>query len=561
MLAFIRELIASEVGNLDVKVTVPEFSAQGHFSTNVAFLLAEKNKTSPIGAAENLKQKLLKNPKAKVFSKIEVANPGYINFWFTPEYIQNEFLKIAKAKDKYGQSNLGKGKKAIVEYSSPNIAKVMHVGHLRSTVIGDAIANIHEFLGYKVIRWNYLGDWGTQFGKLIAAYKLWGNKGAVEKEPIKTLSDLYVRFHDELKREPDLEKQGQEEFQKLEEGDRENRTIWQWFKKESLKDFERIYKVLGVKFDTAIGESFYEKDLKNLTAELLKNGVAKKSEGAVIVPLEKFNLPPGLIQKSDGASLYLTRDIMNIKYRVSKYKPEKILYVVGNEQALHFEQVFAVAGILKLNGEFSHIKFGTILGEDNKKLATREGKTISLDELIQKSVRLAYEVVDEKNPKLFKAGKAEIAEVVGVGAFKYNDLSQNRLSDISFNWNKMLNLEGNSAPYLQYTYARLRSILRKAGKPGKFNVSELSSEADINLILKLSGFPDVLAETSRTYFPHYLTDYLYDLARATNLFYETEPVLKSKPELRGARFALITALTETLKTGLNLLGIKTLEKL
>ncbi|MBI2592615.1 MAG: arginine--tRNA ligase [Candidatus Colwellbacteria bacterium] len=561
MLAFIRELIASEVGSLDVKVTVPEFSNQGHFSTNVAFLLAEKNKTSPIGAAEGLRQKLLKNPKAKVFSKIEVANPGYLNFWFTPEYIQSEFLKIAKAKDTYGKSNLGSGKKAIVEYSSPNIAKAMHVGHLRSTVIGDAVANIHEFLGYKVIRWNYIGDWGTQFGKLIAAYKLWGSKSAVEKEPIEALTSLYVRFHDELKRKPGLEKRGQEEFQKLEEGDKENRTIWEWFRKESLEDFERIYKVLGVKFDTSIGESFYEKDLKNLTANLLKSGVAKKSEGAVIVPLQKFNLPPGLIQKSDGASLYLTRDIVNIKYRVSKYKPEKILYVVGNEQALHFEQVFAVAKTLKLGGEFSHIKFGTVLGEDGKKLASREGKTPPLGELIEKSVRLAREVVDKKNPKLTKKEKDEIAEAVGIGAFKYNDLSQNRLSDISFNWNKMLNLEGNSAPYLQYTYARLRSILRKAGRSGKFSVKRLTSEADLNLILKLSGFPDVLAETSRTYFPHYLTDYLYDLARATNLFYETEPVLKSEPGLKSARLALIAALTETLKTGLNLLGIKTPEKL
>ncbi len=562
MLSLLKKLIASEVGKPDFKVSVPEFKNQGHFTTNVAFLLAKKNNTSPIVAAKKLAKALTNKPEVrKMFSKIEVANPGYINFWLSKEFLQSEFLKISKTKN-YGKSNLGKDKKAIFEYSDPNIAKRMHVGHLRATIIGNALANIYDFLGYKTIRWNYLGDWGTQFGQLVAAYKLWGNKKELERHPIETLHQLYVRFHDEMKRHPQLSNRGREEFQKLETGDKENRKLWEWFKKESLKEFNKIYKILDVKFDTFIGEAFYEKELKSLVSEMKRKRIAKVSQGAVIVPLDKFGLPPALIQKADGSSLYLTRDIANLRYRLKKYRPTKILYVVGNEQALHFSQLFALAKIMKLDkAELTHIKYGLILGEKGRKVATRSGDGILLEEVIAKTVKLATEVVKKKNVKLSEREKDAIADAVGVGALKYNDLSQNRISDITFDWKKMLNLEGNSAPYLQYTYARLKSILRKAGRGGKFDAKHLTSQADLDLVFKLSRFPDVLIEAGGSYFPHYLCDYLYDLARSVNLFYQTEPVLKSAPGLREARLKLIEALATTIKTGLNILGIKAPEKL
>ncbi len=563
MLSLLRKLIALGVGNLDFKVSVPEFRSQGHLTTNVAFILASRKKTSPMAAGNDLVKALLKKPAGKkMFSKIEIAHPGYINFWLSDEFLQSEFVKISKAKNKYGKQNLGRGKKIICEYSDPNIAKRMGVHHLRGTIIGDALANLYEFLGYKVVRWNYLGDWGTQFGQLISAYKLWGKKGVIEKNPIAELQKLYVRFHAEMKKNPELAERGRQEFKKLEEEDSENRKLWLWFKKESLKEFERIYKILGVSFTNFIGESFYEKDMKKLVVDLLRKGPAHRSEGAVIIPLDKFGLPPALIQKTDKASLYLTRDIANLKYRLKKYKPAKILYVVGNEQALHFQQLFAITKILDLDKiELGHIKYGLVLGGGGKKLATREGKAVVLEDVIDKAVLLAGKIVDKKNPDLPVRKRKAIAQAVGIGALKYNDLSQNRLSDINFDWQKMLSLEGNSAPYLQYTYARLKSILRKAGKRGRFSVKQLSGQADLDLVVKLMRFPDILEETANTYLPNYLSDYLYDLARETNMFYQTQPVLKSEPGLREARLKLIEVVAETLKTGLGILGIKTPEKI
>jgi len=561
MISLISELIRKEIGDLDFKVTIPEFKSQGHFSTNVAFAISKENKNSPMQAAEDLKNAILKNADAKILLKVEVAKPGYINFWLSDEFLKNEFIKIYSQKDNFGKTDLGKGKKAIVEYSSPNIAKIMHVGHMRSTIIGVAIANIHEYVGYEVIRWNYIGDWGTQFGKLIAAYKLWGNKEAIEKDPIKSLLDLYVKFHEELKNNPELDKRGQEEFQKLESGDKENRKVWEWFKEESLKEFEKTYKRLGIKFDVSIGESFYEKELKQITKELLDNGIAKKSEGATIIPFETEKLPPGLIEKSDGASLYLTRDIANLKYRISEYKPSKILYVVASQQDLIFKQLFAIAKMLGIKDvELKHVNFGMVLGSDNKKLATREGKIIPLENLINKSVDAALEIVKKKNGDLSETDSKEIAEAVGIGSLKYNDLSQNRLSDISFDWEKMLNLEGNSSPYLQYTYARLRSILRKSGEVKMFNVKQFS-EMDLDLVSKLIQFPDVLEEVCKTYYPNHLTDYLYDLSKSANAMYQSEPVLSAEGEEKETRLALVDMISWVLGTGLGLLGIKTPEKI
>lgn len=581
MLSFqIKNLLVEQYPDIDFKLDSPEVPSHGHYATNIAFAIAKRDGMPPLSAAEKIKSALLESAPKNFFEKIDVVAPGFINFWLSKETIQVEFGRIAKAGETWGKENIGHGENVIVEYSSPNIAKPMHVGHFRSTIIGDALANIHKALGYKVIRWNYIGDWGTQFGKLTAAYRLWGSEALLKKEPIKHLLDLYVRFSAEAKTDPELEKKGQEEFRKLEDGDKENKKLWLKFRNESLKELHRTYKLLGVKFDIEIGESFYEKDLKYIISYLLSQNIATKSEGAIIVSLDDFNLPPAMIQKSDGATLYLTRDIANIIYRLKKYKPTKIVYEIGNEQELHFKQLFAIAKADFMpemkeakNTELTHVGHGLVLGEDGKKLSTRAGKTIFMEDVIDEAVSLTREVVEEKNllpavasakdGRLSSREKGRVSKVVAIAALKYNDLSQNRDSNITFDWKKMLSFEGDSGPYLLYSYARLKSILRKSGviRNSKVEIKNLSSASELELIMKLDRFPAVLEGVAKDYYPNHLASYLYDLSKSVNHFYETEPVLKSEKGVREARLRLIKSAANVLKTGLNLLGIEVLEKM
>lgn len=540
-----------------MEVGIPAHESFGHYSTNVAMRLAAEEKKPPLQIAKDLAEKINFSAPKGMFSKIEAAPPGFVNFWLSEEFLQKELGVIYKNKKKFGEGRMGRGKKVIVEYSQPNIAKRMHVGHIRSTIIGDALANIFAVLGYKVIRWNYLGDWGTQFGKLIAAYKWWGDREAVKKDSINTLQALYVRFHEEMKTKPELENEGREEFRKLESGDGENRRLWKWFKDESLKEFEKIYKRLGVRFDTYMGESFFEKDMAPLISELEEKGLAKKSEGAKVVHLEKFGLPPAIVEKSDGGSIYLARDIAGLRYRVKKYKPAKMFYVVGNEQALHFEQLFAIAALLGLQGDnFAHVKFGAILGEDGKKLSTREGRVVMLEDVIDKAVSLARGVVEKKNSELPEKEKKSVAETIGIGALKFNDLKEHRTSDIVFDWEKMLSLSGQSGPYLQYTYARLSSIIRKAKRIGKFDLKHLSSDAELAIENKLLDFPEEIEKSAEQFTANNLALYLYELANLANRFYESTPILRDENDSRrNARLVLIDSTRAVLKKGLALLGM------
>ncbi len=557
----IRKILRKKVGEIDFDLTLADSPERGHLSTNVAFSLAKERGMSPADAACEIKGYLDKNAKKEIF-KVEVAGPGFINIWLRIEVVQNEFEKIVKAKEGWGVPQKKSKKKIIIEYSQPNIAKPMHVGHLRSTIIGDALANIYDFLGYETVRWNYLGDWGTQFGKLIAAYKLWGDKEEVEKSPISGLNSLYVKFHEEAEKDPGLEEKGRSEFKKLEDGDRENRELWKWFKEESVKEFNEMYGILGIKFDTWIGESFYEKELHPLIKELLKDGIAEESDGAIIVPLESRGFPPGLIRKSDGATLYLTRDIANLKYRLKEYKPSRILYVVDNGQTLHFQQLFAIADILGLNSaELAHVKFGLVLSGDMKRLSTREGRQIALLDVINEAIERAKKIVGDKQPDMDDGEKDKIARIVGVGAVKYNDLSQNRQSDITFDWDKMLSLDGNSGPYLQYTYARMMSIVGKANGVPKLDSSALEGGAGVEIVMKLSEFPEVVRRVAETYFPHYIANYLYELSKLANKYYEKEPVLRAEGNLKNLRLNLVAAVAGTLKSGLGLLGIKVAERM
>ena len=568
MIQTIREAIAKRLGDSEFEVKIENSLERGHFSTNAAFILSEKEKLRPKEAAEELRSFLRKHDEAKVFDRIELGGGGFINIWLSQEAIRGEFRRIVKAGGSWGKVKVKVKNRetVIVEYSSPGIAKPMHVGHIRSTIIGDAIANVYEFLGYRVVRWNYIGDWGTQFGKLIAAYKLWGNRREVTKDPVEELEKLYVRFHKKLKNNPALEAEGREEFKKLEAGDKKNKKLWRWFKKESLKEFNRIYNRLGVTFSVSIGEAFYEKDLEGAINLLKEEGLAQESEGALMVELERFDLPPAMIRKSDGATLYLTRDIANLKYRIEEYEPKKILYVVANEQTLHFSQLFAIAKMIDLAKdkhmpELAHVKFGLVRGETGKKISTREGTAIKLNELLDRSIKLSQEALGARKVELRKSEAKEVAEILGIGAVKYNDLSQNRMSDIVFDWEKMLSFEGNSAPYLQYTYARLKSILKKARGIPKLNGMALENERDLVLVLKLSEFPEVLGRVKETYMPSQLASYLYELAREVNSYYHSEPVLYSESELRAVRLNLVKAASDVIKTGLSLLGIKTVEKM
>lgn len=537
----------------------------GDYSTNLLFKLSPKLKEDQQKVGEKVIQLLWQESFIKKnFSKIEVVN-GYLNFFVKKEILWEIIKEILKKQEKFGVSPVGKDKTIVIDYSSPNVAKLMHVGHLRSTIIGQAIYNLYQFLGYQTIGDNHLGDWGTYFGKLIYAYKNFAKRKKIKKNFIEEITKLYVKFNQLAKDNPQFDELARKETKKFQDGDRENVKIWKYFIKESLKEFKRLYKRLNIKIDYTLGESFYQPMLKGMVEEALRKKVAKHSEGAIIIPLDRYKLPPLMILKSDGATLYGTTDLATIKYRMKKWQPEKILYVVSNEQAGYFPQLFKAAELLGyLKADIAvHVKFGMVLSEKGKKLSTREGETILLNHFIDEAINRAYKIVSEKNPKLSLNQRKKIAEVVGIGALKYNDLSQNRLTDITFNWDKMLDFQGNAAPYLQYTCARIKSILRKAKITNqvKFQPKFLQDEKEIILIRQLNNFNETLLRAAEEYLPNILCEYLYQLANDFNAFYESLPVLKAEKETKLGRLALITAVAIVVKNGLKLLGIEVLEKM
>ncbi len=527
----------------------------GDYSSNVAFLVAKKEGKKPAEVAQTLKEQLASGELASVCD-IQVAPNGFLNFFLKPEYLQQQLEEMHR-NGEYGSSKAGQDKTVIVEYSSPNIAKPMHIGHLRSTIIGDALANIYETLGYKVIRWNFIGDWGTQFGKVMAGYKKWGDG----KQDI-TMQDMlewYVRAGKELPQD-----EGAKEFKKLEDGDAENRALWQKFRDVSIVALQSVYKTLGTHdFDVYKGESDYESELKPIIEWLQKESKIKESEGALIFDLEKYSLPPALLRKTDGATLYITRDLASLGDRLKEHTPAQMLYVVANQQALHFDQLFAMAKELDMaSAELVHVKFGMVLGEDGKKLATREGKVVPMQDVVEKIVDLAGTVVKQKNTALTDEQVHDIAHVVGIGALKYNDLKQHPYSDITFDWKAMLDLSGNSGPYLQYTYARLANILNKAGQAGAGDLAMLTESSERALMKQLLDFPDAVATCAELYTLNTLALYLYELAASANKFYEHVRVLEDENTSRkAARLALIATVARTLKQGLNLLGIQTLDRI
>ncbi len=533
-------------------VLVPPDVAMGDYSVNLAFVLAKSEKKNPREVAGVIAEQLATEGAAMI-ERCEVAGPGFVNVYLKDAWLQEQFAHHAIAQ-------IGHGHTVVIDCSAPNIAKPMHVGHLRSTIIGDALARVYRALGYTAIRWNYIGDWGTQFGRLIAAFKKY-------HEPVASVDDLvklYVRFHADMKDDPTLEDAGRAEFQKLEAGDGENRALWTRFREVSMAEYQRTYDLLGVQFEISKGESDYEPVLAPLVQRLITAGIAVPSQGALVVNLDEFALPVALVRKSDGATLYLTRDIASLEDRIATLKPTKALYVVANEQALHFEQFFATVLKMRMEHlpELAHVKFGLVLGEDGKKFSTREGNAVALQSIIDEIIVRASTVVRTKNPELSDDEIAAVARVVGIGALKYNDLRQHPYSDIVFDWDSMLDLGGNSGPYLQYTYARFGRIAAKVGAVGVADRALLVHPAERALMRHLLDFGYAIETCAHLNTLNALALYCYELAEIGNRFYEQVRIGDDDNDARkSARLELVDAVTSTLKRGLEILGIATLERI
>jgi arginyl-tRNA synthetase len=508
---------------------------------------------NPKEAAEKLKKKL-KMPK--FLSGVQVVGP-YLNFYIKSEVIAEETLtKISKENKNYGKQDLGNKQKVVFDFSAPNIAKPFGIGHLRSTVIGSCLYKVHNFLGYKSIGINHLGDWGTQFGKLIVAYKKWGKEKELGKDPIKYLLKLYVQFHKEAEKDDKLDDQAREAFKKLEDGDKKYLQLWNSFRKLSLEEFKRIYEMLDVKFDSYNGEAFYIDKTDAVVKKLEQKKITSLSEGALIVDLEKYKMAPILLIKSNKATTYHTRDLAAAYYRLKKYDPVKLVYVVGSEQKLHFRQLFKV---LELAGEdvnkFIHVDFGLFRFPEGK-MSTRKGRVIFLDDVLGKAIKLAEKIIEEKNPNL--KNKREVATQVGVGAIIFADLSNERTRNIDFDWNRMLSFEGETGPYVQYTHARASSILRKVKKKttSKINFSLLNLDEEKAVIRLLYDFPTAIEKVAKNYKPHHIANHLISLSQAFNEFYHKCPVISERDEQMKARLLLVDSVRQVLENGLGLLGIK-----
>lgn len=542
----VYEILKDYIKKEDIVIEKPKQREMGDYALP-CFTYSKILRKSPNDIALMIKENL------KGY-EVNVIN-GYVNLFINKkEFSKNILNEISEQKENYGNSDIGKDKTVVIEYSSPNIAKPFGVGHLRSTVIGEALKNISEKNGYKVYTINYLGDYGTQFGKLIYAYKTWGNEEEVKKNPIQELKKLYVKFHDEAHIDPSLDDEGRKWFKKLAENDSEALKLWSWFKEESLKDFEKTYDLLGInKFDSYSGEAYY-KDLSNdVVKEIEQNGISQISEGATIINLGE-NKVPALIKKSDGTTLYITRDIAALLDRKKIYNFDEILYVVGSEQNLHFEQLKEV--INKMGYDFSdtihHIGFGMVL-QDGKKMSTRGGKTASLNDLLNSSINLAEKIINEKNPNL--KNKEEVIKQVGVGAVIFNDLKNYRINDIEFKLEDILKFEGETGPYIQYTHARINSLVKNI-KNIDINYDLINiNEYEWNVLFKLSDFKEIVVKAKLNNDPSLIAKYIIDLAQDFNKLYANHKFIDNDLNLSEFRLTIAYATKIILKEGMRLLGI------
>jgi arginyl-tRNA synthetase len=549
----------------DALRVVPTANPQfGDYQWNGALPLAFGLKSNPRALAQQVIDGL---DVSSISAPPEIAGPGFVNFRLTTEYLQNKTAQVI-ADAGLGVPEAEYSRTVVVDFSAPNVAKPMHVGHIRSTVIGDAISRVLSFAGHRVVRDNHIGDWGTQFGKMIIGWKKYRDDDALQRDPIAEMERLYQLVNKQTENDENVANEARLETAKLQSGDAENRAIWEKLRELSQSQFDTIYNLLGVTFDETLGESFYNDRLQSVVETLKQKGIAEESEGAIII---RFDAPPAIadkvlvIQKSDGAATYGTTDLATIQYREERWQPEEIVYVVDARQSAHFMQLFETnrqAGFT--DAELKHVAFGTILGEDNRPIKTRTGEPIKLIDLLTEAQNRALEIAREKNPELGEEQLQNIARVIGIGAVKYTDLSQNRTSDYVFSWDKMLALQGNTAPYLQYAYVRIRSIFRKAETEYGIRETEFSilqEAAEIELAKFILRFPLAIETALSDYRLNALPEYLFDLAQKFTTFYDACPVLKSESPLRESRLALCQLTGDVLKQGLNLLGIETIEQM
>ncbi len=543
-----------------VEITVATDEKFGDYQSNFAMINSKIIGKNPKVIAEEVINSLEKND---IIEKLEIAGPGFINIYLKDEFL-GEYLKgiIQNGAD---FSFLNREGKVIIDYSAPNIAKRMHIGHLRSTIIGESIKRVYDYLGYDTVADNHIGDWGTQFGKLIIGYRNWLNVEAYEESPIEELERVYVEYSKRSEENPDMDIEARFELKKLQDGDIENTKLWKDFIKVSLNEYNRLYKRMDVSFDTYYGESFYNHMMPGVVEELMEKGIAVEDEGAKVVFFkDEENLHPCIVQKRDGAYLYSTSDIATIKFKKENYDINKLIYLTDERQQDHFKQFFNIVEKLEWNMEKIHIWFGIMRFSDGV-FSTRKGNVIRLEQLLDEARDRAFKIVDEKNPDLSLEEKNEIAEIVGLGAIKYADLSQNRQTAVIFEWDKVLSFEGNTAPYLQYTYARIQSIIKKAEENNKkvdFSKEILfNNSTERNLAHHLTQFNKIVLKASQTYKPNIIADYLYELSKKFNSFYGNCPILNQEEAILNSRLLLGYSTAQTIKKGLSLLGIKTLERM
>lgn len=544
-------------------IEIPTDSKMGDYAFP-CFKLAKVFRKSPQLIAEDIAEKLSDDD---IFSKVEQVN-AYVNMFINFERIAEETIgSVIKSGDKYGESNIGNNKTIIVEFSSPNIAKPFHIGHIRSTVIGNSIYKLYEKIGYKVVRINHLGDYGTQFGKLIVAYRRWGSEDELIKEPIKSLLGWYTKFHEEAEKNPELNDEARKAFANLEHGSLEEKRLWEIFRKYSLEEFERVYKLLGIKFDSYAGESFYTDKMPKIIEELKDKGLLIKSQGAEIVDLEEYDLGACMIEKSDGTSLYATRDIAAAIYRKKHYDFDKCIYVVASQQNLHFKQWKKVLELMgyEWQKDCIHVPFGLVMLEDGA-MSTREGRVVFLEDVLNQAISKTKEIIDEKNPDA--PNVEEISKQVGVGAVVFNELSNNRIKDYTFSWDHVLNFDGETGPYVQYTYARASSVIRNASANDMDKVRNcnieckyINSDSAKNLIKLIYRIPEVIIDSAYKDEPSILTRHTIDVAQAFNKFYHDEHILVDDEYERCAKLALVETSRIAIANCLKLIGIEAPERM
>ena len=566
----IAEIIAKNLEGLtedEIKsmIEIPQDQSMGDYAFP-CFRLAKTMRKAPNLIAAELAEKL---QGQQLFSEVNPVN-AYVNMFVSrEEMMKSTVSEVLEEKENFGRSDIGGNKKVIVEFSSPNIAKPFHIGHIRSTVIGNSLSKIYDALGYDVFKINHLGDYGTQFGKMICAYRRWGNREDVINSPIKTLLGYYTKFHVEVEEHPELEDEARAIFTKLEQGSKEEVELWQWFREESLKEFQRVYDMLGIEFDSYNGESFYSDKMPRFEKELSDKGLLQESNGAQVVDLEEYKLGTALIKKSDGSSLYITRDIAAAVYRKENYDFYKNIYVVATQQNLHFQQLFKILELMGYDwaNQCVHVPFGMVRLEEGT-MSTRHGRVVFLEDVLNGAIEKTREIIEEKNPNI--ENLEEITSQVGIGAVVFNELSNNRIKDYTFKWDQILNFDGETGPYVQYTHARCASLLRKAGEdivakaqdPKNVDFALLSkSDSAYELTKLIYAFPGVVEQAGEKYEPSIITRHIIDIAQCFNKFYHDEHIIVDDEVEKTSKIAFVIATKRVIATGIGLLGMKAPERM